>query len=313
MSRVRYRIKEVNGKKFLWWSLIVSAGVIIVMALTPEPKKEYPEYIPNPPVPPKPHEDEIKVKHTFYINDGTNMRLTPSLNGKYVGKLENVADFSNITIINTTYADGNFWLLVKGDNNRIGYISGDYCHYLEEKSQHLHNLTDASGFIKANYDNVNMRLDPWKEENNNYIEKIKKDEYAKVIGVIDRENLEGIWYLVAYGNHIGFVDSQYVSYYPNLQIDDIRNTIKTVVVDGDGVRLRTAPNTDSNVFTSLNKGTELKYVSENAEWYLVEYSTKYGNQEFYISKQHSTLKEENVIPEYLQNVIMTEPEDTKTI
>ena len=150
MSHIRYRVREVNGKKILWKSLLAATGVIIIMALIPKEKKEYPEYVPRPTQPPKPYEEELKVKHTFYINDGTNMRLTPSLNGKYIGKIENIQDFSNITIINTTYVDGQIWLLVKGDNNRIGYISGEYCHYLEEKSQHLHNLTDASGFVQAN-------------------------------------------------------------------------------------------------------------------------------------------------------------------
>lgn len=58
----------------------------------------------------------------------------------------------------------------------------------------------------------------------------------------------------------------------------------TIYVKGIGVRLRLGPGLGYGVYTKLNTGTALSYVSSTGDWYCVNY----GGRNLYINKQFAT-------------------------
>lgn len=64
---------------------------------------------------------------------------------------------------------------------------------------------------------------------------------------------------------------------------------QTVIVQGNGVRLRTGPGLEYGIYTQVNKGTRLSYISTVGNWYCVSY----GGYQLYISRDFSSLKYNN--------------------
>lgn len=113
----------------------------------------------------------------------------------------------------------------------------------------------------------------------------------------------GDWYCVNYGGRTLYVSKQFASFTPaaapaapaakpapkpatNSDKNTGDGTAKgrTLMVTGNGVRLRTGPGESYSVYTKLNKGTLLPYVSTAGEWYCVNY----GGRTLYVSKDFVT-------------------------
>lgn len=58
-----------------------------------------------------------------------------------------------------------------------------------------------------------------------------------------------------------------------------------VVINANGVRLRTGPSESYGVYTKLNKGARLPYVGTSGEWY----SVSYNGRTLYVSTQYSNI------------------------
>lgn len=56
-----------------------------------------------------------------------------------------------------------------------------------------------------------------------------------------------------------------------------------VVINGNGVRLRTGPGEDYSIYTKLNKGARVPYVSTSGDWFCVNYN----GRTLYVSAQYS--------------------------
>lgn len=64
---------------------------------------------------------------------------------------------------------------------------------------------------------------------------------------------------------------------------------QTVIVQGNGVNLRTGPGLNYRVYTQLNKGARLSYISTCGNWYCVNY----GGYQLYVSRDFSSLSYNN--------------------
>lgn len=60
---------------------------------------------------------------------------------------------------------------------------------------------------------------------------------------------------------------------------------QVVIVQGQGVRLRTGPGLGYSVYTKVNRGARLSYVTTSGDWYCVSYGGRY----LYISRDFATL------------------------
>ncbi len=306
VDKARYRVTEISPKMKKIVLIGATVVLIAVSALT-SIKKPHTIDIPKPDLPKPPgvvlidNQQEEKVEKVFTVSSGTNIRLTPSQDGVFLGRVNEDADYNKLSVISEYERDDDRWFLVRYGNH-IGYISADYCKNLSAFNGGMHNLEAASGYVQAIENNINIRLDPWIEDNNNYSDKIKYAQFAKVLGIVEQENLAGKWYLVSYGSRIGFVDARFFNYYPDFTINDCMINQKFVEVHGDGVRIRTSRNKDTNgnIFTSSNKGGRFVYLGEDNEWYAVLVEGK----EMYIHKSVAGVIEETVIPDYLVNTEM---------
>lgn len=82
-------------------------------------------------------------------------------------------------------------------------------------------------------------------------------EYVQII------DSEDDWYLIQLSNgNQGWVYNDLV-----VPMYDNKDLMKKGIVNGNGVNVRELPNVNANVIKSLNKGSEVKLVGENAEWY----------------------------------------------
>ncbi len=80
--------------------------------------------------------------------------------------------------------------------------------------------------------------------------------------VIDRSNSS--WYKVWSGGNEGYVSSKYIDFSESIDASFGKGTIR-----GTSVRLRSAPNTESNILTYFDTGAIMDVIGVNGSWYKV--------------------------------------------
>lgn len=101
----------------------------------------------------------------------------------------------------------------------------------------------------------------------------------------------GDWYCINYNGYKLFIHRDFASLSYNSGNSTNRgnnynaNTYNYVRVTGNGVRLRTGPGLGYDVYKQVNRGTKLRYVSTQGDWYCVLYNNYY----LYVSRDFATL------------------------
>ncbi len=267
--------------------VIVGTGVLItaiILSTSEKPKKEvFPMYVPpkvqveeqvKEPV----HKEKDPFFTTYYVRVALNqiMRLEPMSDGKFVDRIEGNNE------VELLYIDGDYALICYRDSHgmeKLGFVETDRIANLNEvglryqagKMSMYGEITNNNCRIQNNRDD-----DPYEA---NILTRGKKGEYVKVIGEIKEGNKT--WYIVTYRSYIGYMDPA------NLRLineEEFNNTVNANYVEtvGDNVRFRSGPKKDrNNILIELPKGTRLRVIAIDGDWYQVVYNGEYG----YVSTQ----------------------------
>lgn len=93
----------------------------------------------------------------------------------------------------------------------------------------------------------------------------------------------GDWYCVNYGGRTLYVSKQFATFSGSSSSASTssssssysRSSGNTLMITGNGVRLRTGPGENYTIYTKLYKGATLPYVSTSGNWYCVNYGGVY--------------------------------------
>lgn len=103
----------------------------------------------------------------------------------------------------------------------------------------------------------------------------------------------GDWYCVNYGGRTLYVSNQF-AYVSGSSSSSSSSSVSSssssssgtyVVINGNGVRLRTGPGEGYGIYTQLNRGARIPYVSTSGDWYCVNYN----GRTLYVSAIYSYL------------------------
>lgn len=127
----------------------------------------------------------------------------------------------------------------------------------------------------ANVDNnLNIREQP--DESGKLVGKLPKDCACEVLEVL------GDWAHIKSGEVEGYASMDYLftGVEAKLKAQEVATVV--AVVNTDALRIRTAPNTDSEILTQVPKGAELEYVETIDNWHkvLVDDETAYVAAEY---------------------------------
>jgi cell wall-associated NlpC family hydrolase len=85
------------------------------------------------------------------------------------------------------------------------------------------------------------------------------------------EQTSSSWYHINYQGTVGYVSASYLK-----DVLKAENFTATGTVTGNGVRMRSKPNTSSSVVGTYYSGTKMSVIGINNGWYKVQYSGKTG-------------------------------------
>ncbi len=126
--------------------------------------------------------------------------------------------------------------------------------------------------------NLNVREEP--NESASLVGKLPNNAACEIIS----ETEDG-WYEITSANVSGYVKGDYLLTGDEALEKALEVMETVVVVTSSSVRLRTEPNTDSTIITSVPQGEELEFVEDLGDWYKVELD----GDECYVSAEYTTL------------------------
>ena len=244
--------------------------------------------------------------------DSAAVRADTSISSK---KLNTVQQNAEVNVIG--FVDG--WYTVM-DNGQVGYIRSDSLT-LNGKPEpppapvkevkKAEKKDDNTGTVTAN--DVCLRSKA-KRDPTNVITSVNKGDCVTIL-----KKLDG-WYKVNFGDHEGYVSSDYVSLTASniaektttekkvaKKTDSAKKAKKTNsskaasssdtsiiavgIVQADGVRIRKKGNTDSEIINALNQGDVVAILGEKNGWYRVNYDNRNGYMSAdYVNAKTSTKK-----------------------
>ena len=168
----------------------------------------------------------------------------------------------------------NNWFLVRKDE-QLGFISGEYCIYTPEPT-----IYDS-----LEEEPVNNELFIYSTKKLNFRE--IPDLKGKKITLLDKgtklkfiDYLDTGWFFVEYDGQYGYVSADYTSFNNG---EEYRNDIQKVVCAKTKLKLRSQPNTESDVYYTLNKYETCEVLRTEEDWYLVRVANKIG----YVKKEYT--------------------------
>lgn len=196
------------------------------------------------------------------------LRITPDTENEYIG---NVYTDQEVEVIGVT---NNNWFLVRKDE-QLGFISGEYCIYTPEPT-----IDDS-----LEEEPVNNELFIYSTKKLNFRE--IPDLKGKKITLLDKgtklkfiDYLDTGWFFVEYDGQYGYVSADYTSFNNG---EEYRNDIQKVICAKTKLKLRSQPNTESDVYYTLNKYETCEVLRTEEDWYLVRVANKIG----YVKKEYT--------------------------
>jgi len=200
-----------------------------------------------------------------------NMRSGASLSA---GVITTIPSGASVTVIGV---NGN-WYQVQY-NGQTGYVSADYVKLsggsaAPAPSQGGQQSGGTSGTVKGN--SVRMRSGPG-------------TGYA-ILGTYNNgtaltiNGTENGWTKVTLGGVNGYIRSDYVSAGGSSSQGGGETTSQTGYINGTSVRMRSGPNTSSQILGVYNTGTAMTITGSSGNWYAVTYNGQNG----YVCKDYMT-------------------------
>lgn len=211
--------------------------------------------------------------------DGTYLRIrsNPSTNAEILGTMSEGMSFEIISY-------SNEWYKIKY-NSIVGYVHGDYVEEVNSSS------TEQTLYYGKVYNaEPNLRVRSGSSLNSSIIGYVVDNTTVAIVGTV------GEWYKIKFNDSYGYVHSDYIlvngtsndnNSGNNAGGDDtIRETGYVYDLGGSTLRVRKAPNTNSEVLGSLYEGSSVNIVGEEGNWYRISYN----NSVAYVSKDYITLE-----------------------
>ena len=243
--------------------------------------------------------DLVRYKNTvgFVKREFLNGIVDPNFDsnitlcGGYVTALEDVrlrtgesTDYEKIgTLLGGEEAEvigitDNNWFIVRNDD-KIGYVSGEYVHYSQEKGQAL--VTEENIVTQPTVTDLYI----YPTSNLNFRE--SPDKEGKKISLIDKgtplkllDFLNTGWFQVEYNGQIGYVSADYISFNNG---ENYRNDIQKVIYAKSRLNLRSMPNTDSEIYYTLSRYETAEVLRTEGDWYLVRVDNRLG----YVNREYT--------------------------
>ena len=132
----------------------------------------------------------------------------------------------------------------------------------------------------ANVDNnLNVRQEP--NESGKLVGKMPKDSACEVLSV------ENNWAHITSGDVEGYVNCDYLYTGIMAKMRAMEIIEPVVCVQGDGLKIRALPSTESEVYTTVAAGEELEFVEELDGWIKISLD----GEEAYVSAEYATVEE----------------------
>ena len=176
------------------------------------------------------------------------LRSQPSTDAETIVYLDNGAKLSVQEDL------GDWYKVVSG--TYTGYVSAEYVAYTPSPEEEIPDVgTPSETAAEVNANDVNLRSGPSTDYN--------------ILGTLDAgeavtmlTNDDG-WCQVAWNGQVGFISSEFVS------VNGIAQNYTQGRVTGDGVNVRSQPNTDSAILTRVSTGKVVELISLKDNWYNV--------------------------------------------
>lgn len=215
----------------------------------------------------EPTETPVSGEKGAVIGTSVRMRKGPGTSYDVLGYYSN-----GVTV--TVLGSENGWYKVNY-NGKTGYITAQYLRIVPETVYD----TPKSGTVNAS--SLHLRMGPG--GNYSSLGTYSKGKALKITG----EN--AAWYEVAVNGVYGYMNKDYVKLDSGSGQEDpgVVEPVeeKTGIVTGEGVRMRSGPDTTYSVVGYYNRGTKMTITGKTGNWYAVNYKGLSG----YISADYISL------------------------
>lgn len=206
------------------------------------------------------------------IGTSVRMRSQPNTNCETLGYYSN-----GVTM--TVLGSVKDWYKVSY-NGKTGYISAQYMRITPDESY----SPAKSGTVSGN--DVRMRMGPSTAFAS--LGTYDKSVSVKVSGKI------GSWYEVSINGKYGYMSADYIKL-GSASADKVEKLDKIGIVTGNGVRMRSGPDTSYSTVGYYNKGIQLKVTGKTGNWYAVSYNGLSG----YMSADYVKLSTGNAVADQI--------------
>ena len=204
--------------------------------------------------------------------EDVRLRLGPSTKYEKIGSLYTGQE---VEVIGVT--DDN-WFIVREDE-KIGYVSGEYVTYSQTKNddnnyyEPIINEPITTDLYIYPTSELNFREGPDKDSKK--ISVLQKGTQLKLLDFLNTG-----WFLVEYNGQQGYVSADYISFNNG---NDYRKDFQKVVNAKTNLKLRSMPNTDSEIYYTLSKYETAEVLRTEDDWYLVRVANKIG----YVKREYT--------------------------
>ena len=204
--------------------------------------------------------------------EDVRLRLGPSTKYEKIGSLSTGQE---VEVIGVT--DDN-WFIVREDE-KIGYVSGEYVTYSQTKNddnnyyEPIINEPITTDLYIYPTSELNFREGPDKDSKK--LSVLQKGTQLKLLDFLNTG-----WFLVEYNGQQGYVSADYISFNNG---NDYRKDFQKVVNAKTNLKLRSMPNTDSEIYYTLSKYETAEVLRTEDDWYLVRVANKIG----YVKREYT--------------------------
>ena len=209
-----------------------------------------------------------------YVTAKEDVRLRLGPSTKYE-KIGNLYTSQEVEVIGVT--DDN-WFIVREDE-KIGYVSGEYVTYSQTKNddnnyyEPIINEPITTDLYIYPTSELNFREGPDKDSKK--LSVLQKGTQLKLLDFLNTG-----WFLVEYNGQQGYVSADYISFNNG---NDYRKDFQKVVNAKTNLKLRSMPNTDSEIYYTLSKYETAEVLRTEDDWYLVRVANKIG----YVKREYT--------------------------
>lgn len=158
------------------------------------------------------------------------------------------------------------------------YTHEEFITFAEEAKGSFWGYTNI-GIADVESGNLNVRKEP--STSGKLVGKMPKNAACEVLDTVED------WAHIKSGEVEGYVSLDYLLTGPEAKLKASELVETVVIVNTDGLNVRTAPDTGSTILTQVPKGEELEYVETVGDWYKVLIDA----DEAYVAAEYGTVED----------------------